>query len=288
MDFVAIDVETANSDLSSICQVGIAIFRSGRLSDTWSSLVDPEDEFDGWNIAIHGIDENAVSGAPKWPEVAMHLGGHLNGNVVVCHTAFDRASTSDACSKYGLRDFDCRWLDSARVVRRAWPEKFGMKGYGLKNVAKHLKIEFQHHDALEDARACGEVLCHASTHTGLSLEQWFERIARPIDPSSATIAREGDVEGPLYGNVVVFTGQLSIPRREAADLAARAGCNVGSSVTKKTTLLVVGDQDLQKLAGKTLSSKHLQALQLISEGQQIRIIRESDFQRLVVSQPVEG
>lgn len=283
MDFVAIDVETANSDLSSICQVGIAIFRSGKLSDTWSSLVDPEDDFDGWNIAIHGIDENAVRGAPKWPEVAMHLGGHLNGSVVACHTAFDRASTSDACSKYGVKDFDCRWLDSARVVRRAWPEKFGAKGYGLKNVAKHLKIEFQHHDALEDARACGQVLCHACTHTGFSLEQWFERIARPIDPTSTILTREGDIEGPLYGNVVVFTGELSIPRREAADLAAKAGCNVGASVTKKTTLLVVGDQDIQKLAGKTLSSKHLKALQLNSEGHRIRIIRETDFERLVVS-----
>jgi DNA polymerase-3 subunit epsilon len=41
MDFVVIDVETANADLSSICQVGIASFREGDLADTWESLVNP-------------------------------------------------------------------------------------------------------------------------------------------------------------------------------------------------------------------------------------------------------
>jgi len=85
----------------------------------------------------------------------------------------------------------------------------------------------------------------------------------------------------LYGDVVVFTGALEIPRREAAALSASIGCTVASGVTKKTTLLVVGDQDVTKLAGKAKSSKHLKAEQLIAKGQEIRIIKESDFKELV-------
>lgn len=54
----------------------------------------------------------------------------------------------------------------------------------------------------------------------------------------------------------MFTGELALPRREAADLASRAGCNVTSGVSKKTTILVVGDQDLSKLAGNEKSLKH--------------------------------
>jgi len=46
MDFVALDVETANADLSSICQIGIATFRDGKLADSYVSLVDPDDYFD--------------------------------------------------------------------------------------------------------------------------------------------------------------------------------------------------------------------------------------------------
>lgn len=289
MQFAAIDVETANADLASICQIGVAIFRDGTHVDSWSSLVDPEDEFDGFNVSIHGIDEQAVRGAPTWPGIAETLRSLLNGSVVACHTPFDRAATSLACEKHRLVQFDCRWLDTARVVRRAWPDKFGTKGYGLHNVAKFLGINFNHHDALEDARAAGEVLCRASAHAGFTLDDWFARVQRPINPTlDQPITRDGNSEGPLFGNVAVFTGSLTIPRRDAADLAARAGCDVGSSVTKKTTLLIVGDQDISKLAGKAKSSKHLKAEELIGQGYPIRILRESDFQSIVVAQAVHG
>lgn len=285
MQFVAIDVETANADLSSICQVGVAVFRDGVNVDSWSSLVDPQDDFDGFNVSIHGIDEQMVKGAPIWPKVADALRGFLTNSVVASHTAFDRAATSLACEKYGISSFSCQWLDTARVVRRAWPEKFAVTGYGLDKVAKFLGIPFKHHDALEDARAAGEVLCRANTATGLTLNDWLVRVKRPIDPSSnEPITRVGNVEGPLFGDVAVFTGSLAIPRREAANLAASAGCRVASSVTKKTTLLIVGNQDVTKLAGKTKSSKHLKADELIAQGYPIRILRESDFQHIVVSQ----
>lgn len=285
MQFSAIDVETANADLASICQVGVATFRDGVHVDSWSSLVDPQDDFDGFNVAIHGIDEQMVRGAPTWPVVADTLRGMLTNSVVASHTPFDRAATALACEKYGIGAFTCQWLDTARVVRRAWPQKFAVKGYGLGKVAKFLGITFKHHDALEDARAAGEVLCRASIATGLTLDAWLTRVTQPIDPtSSQPITRSGNVEGPLSGNVAVFTGALTMPRREAADLAASAGCDVGASVTKKTTLLIVGDQDVSKLAGKAKSSKHLKAEQLIAEGQPIRILRESDFQHIVVAQ----
>ncbi len=50
---------------------------------------------------------------------------------------------------------------------------------------------------------------------------------------------------------------------------------------KKTTILVVGDQDITKLAGKEKSLKHRKAEGLITKGQPIRILRESDFKELV-------
>lgn len=35
MDFVALDVETANPDLTSICQIGFAEYRKGWLARSW-------------------------------------------------------------------------------------------------------------------------------------------------------------------------------------------------------------------------------------------------------------
>jgi len=281
VNFVAIDVETANPDLASICQVGVAAFRDGALHSTWDSLVDPESHFDALNVAVHGIDERAVRGAPKWNTIYELLVPWLQGQVVACHTAFDRAALSRACEKNGLLPHRCTWLDTARVVRRTWPA-FAKKGYGLANVTKHLSIEFHHHNAKEDARAAGEILLRAIAKTGFTVEQWLDRTAKPIDLLSLTpVLKSGNPDGPLFGEKLVFTGALSMPRREAADLAAAAGCEVDSGISKYTTVLVVGDQDIARLSGQEKSSKHRKAEELMAQGQRIRIIGESDFRRIL-------
>lgn len=237
------------------------------------------------------------SGLPQvGPRSISEVNSLLQGNIVACHTAFDRVALLRACEKNNLAHCECRWLDSAMVVRRAWPI-FSRAGYGLTNVAAEFGIKYRPHDALEDARCAGEILLRAIAETGLDINQWLERVKQPIHPAekqpldacvkqpihSSTalpITRHGNPDGPLYGEVLVFTGALSMPRHEAADAAAGAGCEVATSVSKQTTLLVVGNQDVRKLAGQERSSKHRKAEELINQGQKIRIISESDFQRI--------
>lgn len=281
MDFVAVDVETANPDLASICQVGLVAFQDGAVCEQWQSLVNPEDYFDGMNVSIHGIDEESVKGAPTFPQIRDLIAVRVTGKIVVSHTSFDRVALARVTEKYRLGRIECTWLDSARVVRRAWPE-FSQRGYGLGNVAGKLGIEFVHHSAQEDARAAGEILLHATKVTGLTVQDWLARVKRPINlGQSSKVAIEGNAEGPLHGEVIVFTGTLTIPRREAGEMAACAGCQVTSSVNKTTTLLVVGDQDIKKLAGHEKSSKQRKAEEMIATGQHIRVLGESDFRRLV-------
>ncbi len=280
MEFVAIDIETANPDLSSICQIGVVSFDNGVIRGSWQRLVNPEDFFDPWNVSIHGIAEDAVADAPTFTEIISDLQELLFHQIVVCHTAFDRLVLSRATDKYGLPGIACTWLDSAKIVRRAWP-KFACSGYGLGNITKALGIVFEHHVAQEDARAAGEVVLRAIAETGISISDWLKRVTQPILPEASKISQEGNPEGPLIGEVAVFTGTLSLPRREAAKLAANAGCSVTDSINKATTLLIVGDQDIRRLAGHEKSSKHRKAEDLILKGHPIRILSESDFRRLV-------
>lgn len=281
MDFISIDVETANPDFSSICQIGLVEFKGGVISESWQRLVDPEDFFDPVNVSIHGIGETDVVGAPKFPEIHNELTNALNNKIVVCHTHFDRVALSRVVEKYNLKNPACTWLDSAKVVRRTW-EEFSQRGYGLKNVASYLGIEFKHHDALEDARAAGEIMVNAIQKSNLAIEEWTDRVKRPISGySSSTISMDGNPDGALYGEVIVFTGALSIPRKEAAKIAAQAGCEVASTVKKSTTLLVVGDQDISKLGGHNKSSKHRKAEKMVKNGHQLQIVGESDFKRLI-------
>lgn len=284
MDFLAIDVETANPDMASICQIGIAQYRDNSLVHEWSSFIDPMDSFSEFNISIHGIRQDSVKGAPTFKEISSTLYKTLENQVVVCHTHFDRVAILQASRKFGLAPPNCTWLDSARVARRTW-EDFAMSGYGLHNLSKFLGYEFKHHDALEDAKAAGNIVLEASAKMDLDINGWIARVKRPISPenisSNSKITREGDPEGALFGEVIVFTGALEIPRKEAADMAAQLGCNVGSGVTKKTTILVVGDQDLTRLSGKNKSAKHRKAEDFILKGIPIRILKETDFKELV-------
>ena len=284
MQFVSIDVETANANMATICQIGAARFVNGELADEWQSYVDPEDYFDEVNVSIHGIDEATVADAPNFRAVVAELNRILSGRVVVSHTHFDRVALHQAAARYDVAPPSCIWLDTARVARRTWSE-FAVRGYGLSNVCKKLGYQFRHHDALEDAKAAGIILLAAMTHSGLGLEEWLTRVRQPIDlskaSSSSAVKRAGNAAGPLCGEVIVFTGALKIPRREAADLAARRGCQVAANVTKDTTLLVVGDQDVKRLAGYTKSNKHLRTEELILAGQHIRILQETDFRELV-------
>jgi DNA polymerase-3 subunit epsilon len=245
-------------------------------------LINPQDEFEPINVSIHGITEEAVKGAPTWAAAFPVVSSLLRDNIVVSHTPFDRVAVTRACERYELEWCSCRWLDSARVVRRAWPI-FSQSGYSLSNVAAHFCIQYREHDALEDARCAGEILLRAIAETGLPAEEWLTRVEQPIGSLGAQgIRRDGNRDGPLFGEVLVFTGTLSMPRRMAADAAADAGCRVDGGVTKHTTLLVVGDEDVRRLAGHDKSSKHRKAEELIAKSQPIRILGESDFRRIVL------
>ena len=283
--FNAIDVETANADQASICQIGIVQVRDGKLGDEWCTLVDPEDWFDSWNVFIHGIDENAVQGAPPLPDLHAELTRWLGDAVIVSHTTFDQVALERAFFKYGLPQLESVWLDSAKVARRAWSEKFGTRGYGLKKLAEHFEIEFEHHNALEDAKAAAQILLKAVESSELDIVGWLERVKRPIHSSkrkrSASVARTGSDDGPLNGETVVFTGTLQMSRSKASALAAKAGCDVSNNVGKQTTILVVGTQETHRLNGYDKSSKHRKAEHLNRDGEGIQILTEEDFLHLV-------
>ena len=279
--FAALDVETANPSRDSICQIGIVHVRDGQIEDQWTTLVDPETWFDDWNVEIHGIDEEDVLGSPVIPSLEAELRQRLKGHVI-SHSTFDSVAFERAFHRYELPPLSCSWIDSARVVRRAWRDRFGKRGYGLKNVAKFLGIEFDHHDALEDARACARIMLRACEDTGLSLDEWRVRIKQPILPRrrgqrAAEVAHQGNVDGPLCGETIVFTGALSEPRRELVRQAVEWGCDYKPGMSKKVTMLVLGTQDERRLLGHGKSSKHRRAEELIRKGHDIRILTEDDF-----------
>lgn len=287
-DFIALDVETANADFGSICSIGLVHFRAGAVFKSLTILVDPEDEFDALNIGIHGIRPEDVAGKPTMAQVFPAISASLTDVVVVHHSHFDRTALARAAGKYGAGSLPCAWLDTLRVARRAWPLLNDGGGYGLARLASEFRISFTHHDAAEDARAAGLLMLRAIADSGYGLQDWLSRVELTISGQvPGKFASDGDPSGPLAGETVVFTGKLEIPRGIAAGAATKMGCNVADGVNKRTTILVVGDQDLRRTKGNEKSSKHRKAEEMIAAGIPIRIVGESDFMLMVGSAAIE-
>lgn len=286
--FLVVDVETANSDSGSICQIGVVEVAGAEIVWEMVSLIDPEDDFDWFNISLHGIEPAHVVGQPKMHEVWNELGPRFRSIPVFSYTWFDRSAVHGALGKRGIVEPDLDWRDATMIVRRTWAD-VAHGGYKLKNVARKLGIKMErHHDALSDAKAAARILLTAFVESGVSLHDWVSKVRGPITPNAkaadvlAKIGQEAvPCDGPLSGENITFTGELVFPRRNAMERAYRAGALVGDSVTKKTTILVVGRQDMQKTHGVEKSSKHLKAEKLISEGQDIEILTEDNFYALV-------
>lgn len=283
--FITVDVETANPKLRSICQIGLVVYEDYKIVDSWSSLINPHDEFRDFNIRIHGIRPQDVAHAPSLDEVFHELQKIVGSSVVSSYGAFDRSAFNQACAIYHLPELSPDWIDLQQVVRNAWPADFTAGGWKLKQICKQLGIPLlNHHDALCDATAAAEVFVQAQQATGTLAHHWLEqrryrRLPQQISASVKEITVNTD--GPLYGEIAVFTGELSMPRALAAERAAAIGCTPANGVTKKTTLLIVGEQDLSIVGADGKSSKQAKAEELIAKGQEIRILGEDAFDALL-------
>ena len=281
LDFVALDVETADSAYpESICQIGLAIVRNGEIVETACHLVHTPHKFAWWQRQNLKIEESAIAAAPSFFQIAQSISTHMRGPVF-SHTSYDKLAVARASTLAGHSFGETEWLDSAQVVRRAWPDRYGQTGYGLKAVAADLGIEFAHHDAGEDARAVAAIIIRASVEHGLDLDGWRNRVRGPINKASETkpdLRRDGNVDGPLFGEVVVLTGGFDMPKAEQANLAAFAGCQVSEGVTKRTTLVVVGDDRFNR---SERSGKWKRAEELAQLGHPIRVMSETDFLALI-------
>ena len=184
LTFNAIDVETANRTRASICQIGIAQVQVGKISRAASFLINPEEPFESFQTSLHGINEEAVSEAETMLSIHPKLYRLIEKTPLASHSPFDKQALEKSASKYGLTMPQIKWLDTGRVARSAWPDRYDGSSWGLKKIAADLGIEFLHHDAAEDARAAAEILLHACRHTGLDVDDWLEQAGYERTPAA--------------------------------------------------------------------------------------------------------
>ena len=279
MDFVAIDVETANNDITSLCQIGIASYANGKLVNEWSSLINPQADFGHFNIKIHGIQPHDVKNSPTFSDVYQQIAKLLSNKYVVSHTFFDRTAINNSIQKHGLPPIQNKWIDTVKVARKTWGH-IPLASYGLANVCQFIAFKFNHHDALEDAKACGAIMSAALLDTDTKPADWYTPPTpkKPKPKNKKPNFPTPNPQGKLIGHTIAFTGKLSVTRTKAAQLAANQGCIISKYIQWHTNYLVIGSST-KNAVGKT--SKQIQAESFNNQGHKILILTEQDFQNLI-------
>jgi len=163
LDFTAIDFETANSSPASACSVGLVRVRGGEVVATTGWLIRPpagHDDFQEWNVRIHGIRPEDVVGASSWVDQFDRLCAFAGADVLVAHNAgFDLNVLRRASEVTGLECPPYRSLCSLQVARKTYQ----LESYRLPKAAAAAGFgDFSHHDALADARACAQIVIDAA------------------------------------------------------------------------------------------------------------------------------
>lgn len=155
--YIAFDIETPNCRNDRMSSIGIAVVERGRIVDTFTSLVDPETWFDGFNIALTGITPELAASAPTFEELWRVIGTTMLSGTLIAHNApFDMSVLAKCLAAYCIEA--PRYLDYACTVqmgRRVYPL---LDNHRLDTMCGHLGIPLDHHRADSDSIACAKLL----------------------------------------------------------------------------------------------------------------------------------
>ena len=159
-DFAAIDFETANSERSSVCSVGVVVVRGGTIVDTFYSLIQPEPNYyNYWCSRVHGLCREDTDDAPVFPDVWAQIEPLIEGLPLVAHNRpFDEGCLKAVFRTYQMDYPDYEFYDPLWSSRRLLPD---LDNHRLDTVAAACGYQMEnHHHALADAEACAHIALH--------------------------------------------------------------------------------------------------------------------------------
>jgi|SRR5574344_2573473 DNA polymerase-3 subunit epsilon len=157
-DFAAIDFETANECLSSVCSVGVVVVRNGILVDKYYSLIHPEPDYFCWYCQrVHGLCDEDTCDAPVFSEVWAEIEPRIEGLPLVAHNShFDESCLKAVFDVYQMDYPDYEFFDTLAASRKYFGHT--LENHQLHTVAAACGYCLEnHHHALADAEACAAI-----------------------------------------------------------------------------------------------------------------------------------
>lgn len=157
------DVEYANSNNKSICQIGVMCedYETGDpVYPELCIMINPEDGFDEYCVKIHGITANQVANEPNFAEVWGIIEKYFTNAIVVGHNV--ASSDLDALVK-NLRRYNIDIPELYYIctldLSRKYVNRYFVENYKIETLCNYFDIDFgEAHDAFDDACACADLL----------------------------------------------------------------------------------------------------------------------------------
>lgn len=179
LNYVAVDVETANGNWGSVCQIGAVKFENGLEIAARSWLCQPPfalSEFAQHNVTIHGITADTVKNKPEFAAAFSEFLAFIGNSPLVAHNAkFDSSALRYAALSAHARLPELHFICTLALARKHSRDgKLSFINHRLPAVAQVLGFELNnHHDAEADARAAGVIfaqLARLSNFTGTATQ----------------------------------------------------------------------------------------------------------------------
>ena len=286
-----IDFETTglNPALDEILQVSIIDEKENVLINQYCKA----QKWPSWDDAsrINGIWPTDVAFCPTFKEVAPYVQDILSRADTVI--AYNYPFEPNFLRENKIDPDIFKWgIDPMKLAAKYYNKEFHSTRSKMKLSAAAEMIGYQYnpHDALEDVKATLHVykfltfVNENSEKANFSQKPKEKRVS--VERSSSKWYQQNidaDVNHPLYDKTIVFTGDLSIDREEAAERASALGAKVRTGVSGKTDILVCGERpdDLSSEFG-SLSAKYKKALELNDSGKaDIEFMDEDEFMELL-------
>ncbi len=178
LDWVAVDTETTGLRVTDRpVEVGAVRLSGGRLTETFSSLVDPEGPVPAEASAIHGLTTADLAEAPPAAEVLAALTDFGRGAVWLAHNAgYDAGILGMAYLRAGLDAPTEPVLDTCRLARHCLP---GADSYRLESLGRSLGLaEEGYHRALADAHVAAGLFLRCLERLGGHERRPLQDLAR--------------------------------------------------------------------------------------------------------------
>jgi DNA polymerase-3 subunit epsilon len=162
MNFVTIDFETGMYARESAVSVGLVKYLDGQAADSYYSLIRPPELYIRADFtAIHGLTVDDVRDAPVFADIwERDILPFIGCLPLAAHNAeFDMGVLRAVLVKYEIALPKLRYFCTLKIARKTWPS---LSSHALTALGKHFGITYEAHNALADARTCGDIVLLAA------------------------------------------------------------------------------------------------------------------------------